>query len=452
MAHNDTNSSAATTVVCVAGRPADLRVRQIHLHVQSGPDAPAEFAHNARELSIGSHPSNHLVLGDSSVSRFHLRIVATETGFRVLDKKSTNGTFVNGVRVHDGYLLDGAQLRVGNSLIGVRFGETETRVDLAETDNFGAALGGSVGMREIFAIAERAAATTATVLLLGETGTGKDVLAHEIHEHSSRATHPFVVFDCAAAPPNLIESELFGHVRGAFTGAERNHAGVFQRATSGTLFLDEIGELPLSLQAKLLRALDSRVITPVGGSQPIAVDVRVIAATNRDLRDMVARELFRSDLYYRLAVIPIEIPPLRDRSEDIPSLAAHFLEHIVARDGHKGNWLRQHLERAFAGLAHYRWPGNVRELQNVIERAVAFADPAELAKDPFLQLVELRSRMARAIKSPGPLATAREQFDRQYLRDALAAAHGTIKTAAVTAGIHPKSFERLLRRYGIARR
>jgi transcriptional regulator with PAS, ATPase and Fis domain len=306
-------------------------------------------------------------------------------------------------------------------------------------------------MREVFAAARRAAGTAATILLLGETGTGKDVLARAIHDHSPRAGGSFVVFDCGAVTPTLIESELFGHVRGAFTGAEADRSGVFERASGGTLFLDEIGELPLPLQPKLLRALETRAVTPVGATAEIPVDVRILAATHRDLRQMVEDGRFRSDLFYRLAVLPLEIPPLRDRPEDAALLAAHFLRDLLARDGRDPAWIKPYLDDAFGSLAQQPWPGNVRELRNAVERAAALADPAELARGELAGLVELRGSLGRTLTARLPLEAAREQFDREYLRDVLEAAGGDAKRAAALAQVHPKSLERLLRRYGLRR-
>jgi DNA-binding NtrC family response regulator len=441
----------ATTLIASAGKVVSLRVLDMAVQVAAGPDAGAAATMDGRELSIGADPANHLVLHDPSVSRFHCRVVADEGGYRVIDAGSANGTFLNGVRVRDAYLPDPARIEVGGSALAVRFGETEREIELSSEEHFGEAIGRSVAMRELFALARRAAHSQATVLILGETGTGKDLIARAIHEHSARAGRPFVVFDGGAVAPTLIESELFGHVRGAFTGADNERPGVFERAHGGTLFLDEIGELDVALQPKLLRALESGMATRVGGSQPVRFDVRIIAATNRDLRMEVDQGRFRSDLFYRLAVILLQVPALRERVEDVPLLAAHFLEGVVARDQGDIERLRAHMDGVFGGLARWRWPGNVRELRNVVERAVALADPGELGKDVFSRMVELRTSITRSMHVLPPLKDARDQFDREYLRDVLAAAQGDAARAAEMAQVHPKSFARLLRRYGIAR-
>ncbi|HLU67515.1 MAG TPA: sigma 54-interacting transcriptional regulator [Kofleriaceae bacterium] len=447
----DRKPRRGTTILSAGGRVVGMRVRDLAARVVAGPDQGAEAVLHGRELRIGADPSNHLRLGDPSVSRFHCAIVADDRGYRLVDERSANGTFLNGVQVHDAYLPDPARIELGGSAIAISFGDQEREIELSAEDCFGAAIGRSVAMRELFALGRRAAQSHATVLILGETGTGKDLIARAIHDHSARAGAPYVVFDCGAAAPSLIESALFGHVRGAFTGADSDRPGVFERAHGGTLFLDEIGELELSLQPKLLRALESGTVTRVGSTEPIRVDVRIIAATNRDLRGEVEQGRFRSDLFYRLAVILLQVPPLRERPEDIPLLVAHFLDSAVARDSGDAERVRAHMDSVFGGLAQHRWPGNVRELRNVIERAAALADPGELGKDIFSRMVELRTSIARSMRHLPPLEEARAQFDREYLRDALAASGGDVTAAAELAQVHPKSFARLLRRYGIER-
>jgi DNA-binding NtrC family response regulator len=442
---------AETTIVTVDGRPVSLRVDRLTIAVVEGPDAGASAELAGPALAIGTDPSNQLVLTDPTVSRFHLRITADDSGLLVTDRDSANGTFVAGLRVKQAYLTDGARLELGDSVLVATIGDGDREIELSAEERFGGAVGRSVAMRRLFALARRAAQTQATVLLLGETGTGKDVLARAIHDASSRAAAPYVVFDCGAVAPGLIESALFGHVRGAFTGADADRPGVFEWAHGGTLFLDEIGELAPALQPKLLRALETGQVTRVGTTTPVTVDVRVIAATHRDLAVEVAAERFRADLYYRLAVIVLEVPALRDRADDIPLLAGHFLTDLLGESGADPAGLRGHLDDAFAALRHHRWPGNVRELRNVVERAAALADPAALRGDALARLVEVRTAIGRTWHQRLPLEQAREQFDREYLRDLLAAAQGSIPHAAHAAGVHPKSLERLLRRYRIGR-
>ncbi len=440
---------AATTIVRSADRLVALRVPRLDLEI-IGPGTHARMELSGRRVRIGSAPTNDLVLDDRLVSRFHCSLIADDTGFRLLDERSANGTFVNGVQVRDGYLPDGARVQLGETLVVVRFGKNAQEVELSQEERFGALVGRSVGMRELFALARRAASSSLSVVILGETGTGKDLLARAIHDHSPRAAGPYQVFDCGAVAPTLIEAALFGHVRGAFTGADSERAGVFEHASGGTLFLDELGELPLHLQPKLLRVLETGTLTRIGSPHPVRVDVRVVAATNRDLHNEVEEERFRADLFYRLAVVPLTIPPLRERPEDIPLLAAHFLGHLLVHSRADAAWLGQHLDGAFGSLAHHRWPGNVRELRNVVERAAAMADPAELRKDGFARLVALRTCIGETMRRRPPLAAAREQFDRDYLRDLLTHTAGDRQRAAELADIHPKSFARLLRRYGMS--
>jgi DNA-binding NtrC family response regulator len=432
-----------TTIIAVEGRPVAMRVRHLVLEVADGPDAGGRAEKSPSPLTIGTDPSNQLVLTDPKVSRFHCRITADDHGLLLTDRGSANGTFVAGLRAREVYLADGARIDLGDTALVARLGATEDEIELSADERFGDAIGRSLVMRRLFAQARRAAGAVAPILLLGETGTGKDILARAIHEHSPRAKGPYVVFDCGAVAPTLIESALFGHVRGAFTGADSDRAGVFEWATGGTLFLDEIGELAPALQPKLLRALESGTVQRVGATAPVGVDVRVIAATNRDLPAEVDADRFRADLYYRLAVIVLEVPALRDRLDDVPMLAAHFARDLIG----DSRELRTHLELAFGALRHHRWPGNVRELRNVIERAAALTDPAALSGDQLARLVELRSTLGRTMTARLPLEQAREQFDREYLRDTLAASQGSIAHAAAAAGIHPKSLERLLRRY-----
>ena len=317
--------------------------------------------------SIGKAPENDLVLSDDTVSRKHCELVREGSSVRVRDLESTNGVRVDGTRVKDAVLSPGAILKVGEVEIAVRPAEKRQDILPSEKSSFGPALGQSLAMRTIFGVLERIAPTEATVLLMGETGTGKDVLARAIVEHSSRKNGPFVVVDCGAVSYSLLESELFGHERGAFTGAVASRQGAFELADGGTLFLDEIGEMAPGLQAKLLRVLETRTFRRVGGSVDITVDVRVVAATHRDVKRAVAEGRFREDLFFRLNVVPIDLPALRERPEDIPLLADHFIARFCRELGRAPARLEAHALEALRG---YAWPGNVRELRNVMERVV----------------------------------------------------------------------------------
>ncbi|MEZ4404834.1 MAG: sigma 54-interacting transcriptional regulator [Kofleriaceae bacterium] len=423
-----------------------VRYQALQATVVRGHSQGATVAIGADEVGLGSHPSNVLALDDPRVSRFHARLVRDARGLRVVDLDSANGTRVGGVVVRDVYVADGMVVELGDSAVQLTASGGDAEEELPAIDHFGELLGRSVAMQRVFAMARRAAAATATVLLLGETGTGKDLLARAIHATGPRTGRPFVVFDCGAVAPTLVEAALFGHVRGAFTGADHDRPGVFELAHGGTLFLDEIGELPLALQPKLLRALETGTIQRLGAPGPTAVDVRIMAATHRDLRAEVDAERFRADLYYRLAVVAIELPPLRERPDDVPLLAAHFARAVLARTGGDLTWLLPHLEDAFGHLRRQPWPGNARELRNAVERAIALADPSALGGDPLGRLVELRGALRRT-RTRLPLEAARAEFDRGYLRELVADAGGDLRAAAEAAGVHPKSLERLLRRY-----
>ncbi|GJL64557.1 MAG: transcriptional regulator [Nitrospirales bacterium] len=286
----------------------------------------------------------------------------------------------------------------------------------------------------------RVAGTDATVCISGETGTGKEVIARVIHCNSSRANKSFIAVNCAAIPETLFESELFGHQKGSFTGAHQTKRGLFQTADKGTLFLDEIGEMPLSLQGKLLRAIQQREVLPIGAQVPTKVDVRILAATNSDLEVAVKEGRFREDLYYRIHVVPLWIPPLRERRQDIPSLTQFFLKQSVAR---LNKPIRGFTPDAMQAMVTYSWPGNVRELENVIERAVVMS-PKDMITADLLPLAPG--------KSPGtlqPLTEAKEDFEREYLKDILRATDGNISRASQIAGRYRADFYKLLKKYGL---
>jgi hypothetical protein len=312
----------------VDGGPGNLRIRRCRLTVVAGPDTGLAGEFEANVIRVGARRGADLVLTDGKVSRTHFEIRLDARGYRLRDLESTNGTYVGGLRVNDVYVQPGASIYVGDSRLRFDPLDDSVEVALSRADRFGGLVGRSLVMRELFARLAAVAPTDATVLVTGETGTGKELVAEAIHEHSARKGGPFVVLDCGAIPPNLMESETFGHERGAFTGATAVHAGAFERANGGTLFLDEIGELPLEMQPKLLRALERREIRRVGGARVMQVNIRVVAATNRDLAVEVNKGRFREDLYYRLAVAHLAVPPLRERREDIPLLVEHILASL----------------------------------------------------------------------------------------------------------------------------
>jgi DNA-binding NtrC family response regulator len=318
-------------------------------------------------------------------------------------------------------------------------------IPLSERDEFFGLLGASVEMRQVFAVLERVAPTDSTVLLEGETGTGKDLAAQAIHRASKRAGGPFVPVDCSAIPETLFESELFGHARGAFSGAVSDRIGVLEEAAQGTLFLDEIGELPLALQPKLLRALESREVRPVGANTSRAIDVRVLAATHRPLARCVNEGTFREDLYYRLAVVELAMPPLRERRADIPALATHFYRKMTGREDQPP---RAMLER----WAARSWPGNVRELRNSIERSVALGvlDEAAPIRSEDASEPEALSAIDARVPLELPLKDARDawmdQFETVYVAAMLERTGGNLTRAAELAGVSRRFLQRLIAR------
>lgn len=391
---------------------------------------------------IGSHPSSHLTLEHPTVSRCHAEIRVEENGFRILDSGSANGTRVDGVRVNDAWLRHGATITLGEAELQFRMGEGRYDIKLAAEESFGELVGRSVAMRRLFAVLQRCASVSATVLLEGETGTGKEATAASIHAQSKRADGPFVVVDAGAIPPNLLESELFGHEKGSFTGASATRIGAFEAAHGGTLFLDEIGELPQDLQPKLLRVLEQRRIRRVGASSYRDVDVRIIAATNRTLRASVNDGEFRPDLFYRLAVITVELPPLRQRLDDLELLVDALLRRSGAQDSEVARWT----EPGFlAQLSRGSWPGNVRELRNYIERCRVLETVMPLGSD----LGPSADVPAPSASLPFQDAKARavDRFERAYLEELLKEHNDNVSAAARAAEMNRPYLHRLLRKH-----
>ncbi len=335
--------------------------------VIKGPDRGESITLTEGVMTLGSGSGSDVLLTDPTVSRRHLSTEAQGQGLVVRDLGSTNGSFLQGARFQELTLGFGAEVTIGQTVL--KYVPDEEAVDVAPSDEeaFGSLVGREPKLRKLFRLLGDVATTEATVLLEGETGTGKELFAEEIHRHSPRKNGPFIVFDCGAVPSDLIESALFGHVRGAFTGAISDRRGAFEEADGGTLFLDEIGELAPEMQPSLLRALDKHTIRPVGGTNYQQVSVRVVAATNRDLRAEIAAKRFREDLYYRLAVVRIALPALRDRQDDIPLLVSLFARQFT------GDRVLEIPDDEVQRLRRHRWPGNVRELRNVIERACALS-------------------------------------------------------------------------------
>ncbi|MDX9724561.1 MAG: sigma 54-interacting transcriptional regulator [Myxococcota bacterium] len=420
-----------------------------------------------RQVFLGTNPDNDVVLEDSSVSRNHARIEVDGSGYRIIDAGSKNGTFVNNIRVRDGYLEAGCSFRLGRQVLRFELGTDEVELTFSKSHQFGRLIGQSLAMREIFGLLSRVAPTPTTVLIEGESGTGKELIAEAIHQHSPRKDKPLVVFDCSAVSRELIESELFGHVKGSFTGAIGNRRGAFEQAEGGTLFLDELGELALDLQPKLLRAIEKREVRPVGGERAVPVDVRIVAATNRNLLREVEQGSFREDLYYRFAVIRVVLPPLRKRLDDIPLLSQFFLDQAAQRLG------RSELQIPFSTmekLKRYAWPGNVRELKNYVERAALLSQDDKLetrfllADDAEVKVENEQSKalggeaeeiaeMAIAEELPFKDAKQRlvEAFESSYWSRLLERTAGNVSKAARIAGVHRKSVEYIMKKLELSR-
>ena len=420
-----------------------------------GPDSGTSWGSTGATCAIGVEPSNDLVLSDPTVSRYHCELTWTAAGPRVRDLDSRNGTLLDGVRVHDAVPRQGSLLRLGDSVLRFEVQEGDNQMPVSASERFGHLVGRSVAMRSLFALLERAAASASTVLIEGETGTGKEATVRSIHEASGRKAGPYIIVDCGAIPSHLLESELFGHERGAFTGAGDRRIGAFEAADGGTIFLDEIGELPLELQPKLLRVLESRHVRRVGSTAHKDVDLRVVAATNRDLRQEVNAGRFRADLYYRLGVVRLRIPPLRERPEDVPLLARHILDRIDAPDEDKAPFATPEF---LAQLSTAAWTGNVRELRNYLEQCVVLRQPVEVGdSEPVIDdagpPLAAPPRQAASVDIDRPYAEERrralDDFERAYVDGALRAHGNNVSRAARAAGLGRVYFYELLRKHGM---
>jgi transcriptional regulator with GAF, ATPase, and Fis domain len=450
------NLSPATLVLSAKENENLLRVRKTKLLIISGPLQGREFVVNHDTFTIGSGTHNNLTIDDSTVSKRHCEIVVEETGYQIRDLQSTNGTLVQGVRVSSAHLAPGSEIQLGKSRIVFCPLQDSSDIPLSSSESFGKMIGRSIPMRRIFYLAETYAPSDATIMITGETGTGKEVLAEEIHNFSNRKQKPFIVIDCAAISKELIESELFGHVKGAFTGANADRQGAFELADGGTVFLDEIGDLSPDLQPKLLRVLEKREIRRVGCNKVRKIDVRIICATNRNLSQEVNEGRFREDLFYRLSVVHLELPALRRRRDDIPLLVKQFITLI------HGAPALQHIadfDRTMDVLKRHEWPGNVRELRNLIELAF-YSERRPVNLSAFLSIGSLRGNGRNAEPTPDasfatdkPFKDAKndliEEFEKAYLNDLLARNRQNISKSARDAGIERAYLQRLIRKYGM---
>lgn len=409
------------------------------------------------KVRVGKAPDNELVISDQTVSRHHCEITRVAAGVRVRDLGSKNGTFVEHARITDAVTPVGSVVRISDGVeLALRPDLDLLEIEPYDGDDFEGVIGSGPAMRRIFRVLDGVARTDATVLLQGETGTGKDVLARALVRRSHR-TLPFVVVDCGAITPSLVQSELFGHERGAFTGAVAQRVGAFEAARGGTIFLDEVGELPLDVQPALLRVLEAREFRRVGGTQTLTADVRVVAATSRDLQREVSRGDFREDLYFRLAVVPLGIPPLRARRDDLPALVRHILARIrgaasLSLDPRTLEWLVQH-----------DWPGNVRELRNLLERAAYMSAAAGSRALLLPSLPGGRSEARRDDAGEGldvfrfsanesyrqARARVEEEFERRYVAWLLASHGGNLSAASRAAQVDRKHLYTLARKHGL---
>ena len=417
------------------------------LVVAAGPDRGSSLLLRRGRYSVGKAPDCDLVLTDPSVSRHHLVLKVLPDGVETSDVGSKNGSFFRGARFRQLVVGAGATIAIGGSQLVIADASRQaTDAPASQSDRFGLLLGGSLVMRRLFALLEKLAESEGPILIEGETGTGKEICAESVHALGPRAGGPFVVCDLSSMPAPLLESELFGHVRGAFTGADRDHLGAFQSAAGGTLFIDEIGELGLDAQPRLLRALERREVKPLGSDRYQSFDARVITATNRDLWAECKAHRFRSDLYHRLAVLRVRMPPLRERTEDIPLLARHFLARrapALTAD-------------ALSLLAAHAWPGNVRELRNVLCQATSLAAPGRplgaaelgLAGRPETDL-SLGQEWAEGSDFHGTKRQVISSWEKCFLADLMQRAGGNVARAARKAGLDRPYLYRLLRKHGL---
>ena len=455
-----------------------LRIKRCALVIVDGPDRELRLDPLGQRTLIGRDPWCDLVLSDPRVSGQHCEIVLEGDEIRLRDLGSTNGTSCSGLRLVEAFLEPGATIRVGDTDLSLQGGGGRRVLERSPFDPTGQLIGTAPTMQRVFDMMSRIAPLNLSLVLLGETGTGKTAIARAIHEMSARADRPFVSLNCGALPPELVESTLFGHVKGAFTGAHRSAAGIFEQADGGTVLLDEIGEMPLTLQPKLLQVLESHRVRPVGGQREVEVDVRLIAATHRNLANDVAEGRFRQDLYYRIAGLELTLPPLREREEDLPLLAQAFLIRHAEASG-RGPGAPPYLHGidgdAIHRLERHPWPGNVRELDNVISRAVALATGPMLGLDDILlgswiagagdavasidsiagmgtsQLAtaEMSTRFDLDLTFKEFKAAVLAEHETAYFAHLLERADGNLSRAARTAGISRTYLMTMLKKYDL---
>lgn len=459
--------------VFVSDRATSRRLSKVKLVVLDGEHAGKAFEVAKSRVYVGRARVNDIAIEDSSISGTHFELRAEEDGFLLRDLGSTNGTRLGGCRVREAWLEPEVTFRAGHTTFKLSTMGEEVEIPLSKEEHFGGVIGRSVAMREVFATLGKVAPSELTCLIEGETGTGKERVARAIHDESRRKSKPYVVLDCSSIPRDLMESYVFGHEKGAFTGAVAQRTGAFEQANGGTLFLDEIGELDISLQPKLLRVLENREFKRVGGAKTVRADCRVLAATNRDLRAMVNEGTFREDLYFRLSIVNVLLPPLRERRDDIPLLVEHFLKQVWESRPDRPQ-LRL-TASAMDMLFSYEWPGNVRELRNVIVRAANLSTGSAIERED-LQIGG--SGLLSAGLSPSgmfPIATTPreghaaehgfkidisepfkdakqelvERFEIAYLERLMEAYEGNISQASSATGLTRYHLRELLKKYDL---
>jgi len=448
-----------TTTAQLNDRATHCELKRAQLTIVQGPDQGQVHLLERRVTTLGRGSACQMQLTDPAVSGAHAEVVVEDQGFLWRDLDSTNGSYHDKLRIREAWLRPGVQIRLGQTVLRFEPLAGQVVVELSTDEGYGALIGRSVRMRELFAQLSKVAGTQVTLLLRGETGTGKDVIARTVHEKSARAAGPFVVLDCGAIPKTLMESTLFGHEKGAFTGADAMRVGAFEQAHRGTLFLDEIGELPLELQPKLLRVLESREVQKIGSARKQAVDVRVMAATHRDLRRMINEGSFREDLYHRLSIVELLVPPLRERKVDVALMADTFLEELRVYQGDAERF--QITEEALQRLTAFSWPGNVRQLKNVIHGAVALADsavldvadlfptPADHVSMPLDVAGEVETALRHGLAFKEAKKAVLDAFEPAYLLASLRKHRGNLTHCAQATGLTRYHLRELLKRYGL---
>jgi DNA-binding NtrC family response regulator len=429
----------------------ETRAKILHWFIRGGTLIAPNGSHaiDVEPIVVGRNEGAHVVIDDNEVSGVHCELRAITEGIAVRDLGSTNGTFCGNVRVREAVITGKTELTIGNTRLTIEPSGHKQRVELGFADRFGSIVGASPKMRRVFSVLEKVSNTPLSVLVLGETGTGKEGVARAIHDASTRKAKPFVVVDCGSIPQTLAESILFGHEKGSFTGANERRDGALAEANGGTLFLDELGELPVDLQPKLLRALSERQVRRIGGTAFDSIDVRVIAATRRDLGSEMNAGRFRSDLFFRIAQVRVELPPLRERLVDVPML----IEDICTRvhQAWAAPVVRDWIERR---MASHDWPGNVRELVNVVSVAATLAQTPEAIDDVLLLARDEQPVQSMQSTQPATaFSDAKRQavvvFERNYFGELARRAKGNVSEMARQSGMERHHVRAYLRKYGL---